>query len=891
VAAEKWRRLRRLLGGDPARDVDDEIAFHLEMRTGEQVAAGRDPEEARARALQRFGDVEAARAQALEIDERRERHRRRALYASELRQDVAFAVRALRRQPGFAALAIVTLALGIGANSAIFSVVYGVLLKPLPYPAADELMMVRTEYSNGTSFPLSAPDFMSVHEENRAFARVAALTPQTVTLTGAGEPRDVSAVVVSKGLFELLGMRPLAGRAFSAEEHAPGAGVAVVAAGFAQRVFGGVREAMQQTLTLAGNPYTVIGVMPGSAEVVPGRPRGSARPDQAEVYLPLAYDSTYSAQTAVRRRSEFLTVLGRLRDGVTPAGALQDTRRLGAELEQRFAQTNQNITLNAQRLVETMVGDVRRPLLVLLGAVGLVLLVACANVANLILARATAREGELAVRAALGAGRARLVRQLITESIVLSGAGAVLGLLLAWWGTRALVAAQPADIPRLDEIGIDGNIVAFTAGVALITGLLFGTFPALQATGARMMQAIREGGRGALAGIRGQRIRAVLVGAELALAVMLLVGAGLLIRSFIGLTRVDTGFDAEHAITFRVSLQGPKYTEREARRHFYRELEERLRALPGVTRVGAATGLPMTGDASLLGTFNVAGMDVPPNVLPEIRVVTVTPSYFETLGTPLLMGRMLDARDHPDAPAVAVMNRASIGRWFPDGNPVGKRVVLGGNTIEVVGVVADVLQHAPGVPVEPEMYWPYAQQSVRTMRYVVRGRGEMAPLAARIRAEVHALDPQLPLQSVDPLVRVISEAVARPRLYTTLLTLFAGVALTLAVVGIFGVMSYVVTQRAREISIRMALGADGSSVIGMVVGSAMKIAAAGLLIGFAGAWAFGRVLQNQLFGVRLLDPPTLVAVLVLLGGSAAVASFLPARRAARLDPGTALREV
>jgi predicted permease len=565
-------------------------------------------------------------------------------------------------------------------------------------------------------------------------------------------------------------------------------------------------------------------------------------------------------------------------------------RRLGKELQARFPQTNENITLRAEPLVETLVGDVRRPLLVLLGAVGLVLLVACANVANLMLARATAREGELAVRAALGAGRGRLVRQLVTEAIVLSGAGAVVGLLFAWWGTRALVAARPADIPRLDEIGIDANVVVFTVVVALATGVLFGTFPALQATGGRMMQAIREGGRGALSGIRGQRIRAVLVSAELALAVMLLVGAGLLIRSFIELTRVDTGFNAENAITFRVSLQGPGYMQREARRQFYAELEARLRALSGVTHVGAATGLPMTGGASLLGRFNVEGMDVPPNVLPEIRVVTVTPSYFETLGTPLLMGRMLAARDGPDAPLVAVMNRASIGRWFPDGNPIGKRVVLGGAAIEVVGVVADVLQKAPGAPIEPEMYWPYAQQSLRTMRYVVRGRGDMTPIAARIVSEVHALDPQLPIQSVDPLETVIADALARPRLYTTLLTLFAGVAMILAVVGIFGVMSYVVTQRAREISVRMALGADRTNVVGMVVGSALKLAAAGLLVGFAGAWAFGRVLQNQLFGVRLFDPPTLIGVLVLLSGSAAMASFLPARRAARLDPGMALRE-
>jgi putative ABC transport system permease protein len=874
------RRFWHLFGADPVRDVDDEIAFHLEMRIRERIAAGEDAEQARAAVLERFGSVAEAREECVTIDERMVRRMRRADYMSELRTDIAYALRSMRRQPGFALLAVLTLALGIGANSAIFSVVHGVLLQALPWRAADELMYVETEYSNATRFPLSAPDYVSVLDENRVFADVGALTQQIATMTGRGDAREVEATLVSRNLFAVLGMSPIAGRVFVPAEHVDGADdVAVLTESFARTMFGGVDQSLQQTITLQGRPFTIVGVMPSGTEA----------PEQAELYLPLAYDSSFSSATAFARRSEYLSVIARLRPGMTPARAEQDMKRLGAELEQRFPNSNDNITLSAKPFAEEMLGEVRRPLFALLGAVGLVLLVACANVANLLLARATAREGEFAVRAALGAGRGRLIRQLLTESTVLAGAGAVIGLLLAWWGTRALIAAQPAGMPRIDEIGIDRTVLLFTAAVALLTGLLFGTLPALQVTGGRMMQALRESGRGALSGIRGQHIRATLVIAELALAVVLLAGAGLLIRSFLHLTRVETGFDTTNAVAFRVALQGAKYDSAATRRQFFAQLEERLRAIPGVTDVGAATGLPMTGIAGLFGPFQVEGMDVPPNVLPEIRLITVTPEYFRALGTPLLKGRWLDSRDHAEAPRVALFNRAAIARWFPDGDPVGERVLLGNTPVEVVGVVGDVLQRSPDVPVEPEMYVPYQQRTGRMLRYVVRAEAGIGGVSAQIRREVKQLDADLALENIDPLQRVFNDAVARPRLYTTLLTLFAGVALTLAVIGIFGVMSYVVAQRAREISIRMALGADAKTVVAMVVAAAMKVATAGLILGLVAAFYFVRVLRSQLFGVDLLDPITIVSVVGVLAASAAVASFLPARRAARLQPGSALR--
>jgi predicted permease len=473
---------------------------------------------------------------------------------------------------------------------------------------------------------------------------------------------------------------------------------------------------------------------------------------------------------------------------------------------------------------------------------------------------------------------------------VLAVAGAALGLLLAWLATRSLIAAQPADIPRLEHISMSSTVVSFTAIIALLTGILFGTLPALQVTGAGMTQSLKESGRGAQSGVRGARVRGALVVSELALAIVLLFGAGLLIRSFLQMTRVDTGFRTENALTFRVSLQGTTYNEPARREQFFARLEERLLALPGVTAVGAATGLPMTGQGSILGPFSVEGQEVPANVLPEIRLQTVTPGYFETLGAPLLMGRALDVRDRSDAPLVALFNRAAIARWFPDGNPVGQRVLLGGTPFQVVGIVADVMQRAPGRPIEPEMYIPHAQDQTRTLRYVVRGTGDMAAVAARIPREVHALDGDIPVETVNALSSLFTDAVARPRLYTTLLTLFAAIALALAVIGIFGVVSYLVAQRSREISIRMALGANARNVVGMIVGGAMKIAGAGLLVGLGAALVGARVLQSQLFGVRVVDPTTLVAAVALLGAAAAVASLIPALRAARSDPGAVLRD-
>jgi predicted permease len=535
-----------------------------------------------------------------------------------------------------------------------------------------------------------------------------------------------------------------------------------------------------------------------------------------------------------------------------------------------------------------IVGDVQRPLLVLLGAVGFVLLVACANVANLLLARGSARQGELAVRAALGAGRPRLVRQLITEALVLGLAGGGLGLLLAAAGMRALIAARPADLPRLDEIGLDGTVVLFAIAASLLTGLVFGMVPAWQATNDHLLRGLQDGGRSGAGGRRTHRLRSTLVVVEMALAVILLTGSGLLIRSFIELTRVNPGFQADGAIAMRVTLQGQLYQNGDQVRNRVGEIEDRLRSLPGVVAVGAGSILPL-GGLGALNDFAVQGAPPPPpDVNAEIAVASATPDYFRAIGTPLQRGRLFTNLDHAKAPPVALLNEAAVRRWFANDDPIGKTVLSGGPRT-VVGVVGDVLQRNPGEPAAPQMFLPYAQRTNRTVRFVIRTEGDALALAAAVREQIRSVDPNLPLADVVPLQEMVSRSIARPRFYTSLLTLFAAVALALSATGIFGVMSYTVAQQSKEIGIRMALGARAADVLRGVVGRALVLAAIGVACGLVISLALGRVIRNQLFGVEVFDPLTMIGVIAVLIGSAALASLLPARRAAAVDPLAAFR--
>jgi putative ABC transport system permease protein len=878
----RWARFRRLFGPDPSGDVDAELAFHLEMRIRELIEQGEPPERARQLALQRFGDYDQSRKECLAIDERRKRRMTRTEYLTELRQDVGYALRMLRRTPGFAFVAILTLALGIGANSAIFSVVYGVLLESLPYRSADRLYQPRMLYPDGTAYTsLSAADFMSVREGNRVFEQVEAYATGVFTLLGAGEPQEIRGARVSDGLVDLLGLRLTLGRRFAAEEHRPGqSNVAVLDHGFWQRVFGADPGVLGRKVTIGGVPYTIVGVLAPGVRL----------PDVADMYVPLEYDDTFSASTAKQRRSEYLDVIARARPGVSAAQVEDDLKRLGAELQAAFPASNGTLTFTSTSLRSMIVGDVQKPLLMLLGAVALVLLVACANVANLLLARASARQSELAVRIAMGAGRGRLLRQLLTESLVLGLAGGAAGLLIAYWATRALVNAQPADIPRLEHVGLNGTVLLFTLAISLVTGVVFGLLPALQATGARLSRSLSEGGRSGASGKGAHRVRATLVVAEMALSVVLLMGAGLLIRSFVQMTRVASGFSPDHAMTFRITLQGDEYARAQQIRDRVAAFESRLRALPGVSAVGLTTVLPLSGLGSVVDFLVVGAPPPPPDVNAEIGRASVTPEYFAAIGAPLRRGRGFTAQDDSRGPAVAIVNESAVRRWFRDRDPIGQQVEMSGVRREVIGVVGDVRQRQPGQPVAAQLFTPYAQVTTRSVLFVVRSAEDPIPLAPSVRAAIRTLDPNLAVTDFRPLTQLVASSVARPRFYTSLLALFAGVALALAATGIFGVMSYAVAQRGREISIRMALGSRADQVLKMIVGRAVALAGAGALIGIVAAVALGRVIQSQLFGVGILDPITLATVVCLLIGSAAAASFLPARRAAATDPATVLRE-
>jgi len=877
----------------PAREAEivDELSDHLDDRCRELVAGGKPEDEAVRLTLAEFrsGNLLARYMAPLRQSNARPSPPPGAAtehLLTDFWQDLRYAARTFSRQPGFAAAAVLTLALGIGANSAIFSVVHGVLLESLPFKDANRLYRLRMVYPDGKAYTtLSAPDFMSVREQTRVFDQVEAYTSGVVTMLGGGDPREVRVASISGGLFDMLGMPVVFGRGFLGEENSPGRNrVAILDYGFWQRAFGGDSGAIGRAISVGGLSYSIVGVL-GQGVRLPADVPGARLPSEADVYLPIEYGEAYSA-TAAQRNSRFLGVLARARDGVRSSRIDEDLRRIALDVQSTSPQGTEGLSMNAVSARELIVGDVRKPLLVLLGAVGFILLIACANVASLMLARASARHEELTVRAALGAGRSRLLRQLLTEAVAVGLIGGAIGLALAYTGTQALVAAQPADIPRLEEIRLDRTVLLFTFAIALLASLAFGAWPALQATGPRA-GGLRASGRIGGADRRTQRARAGLVVAEIALAVVLLIGAGLLLRSLVALTRVAPGFVAMDAMAFRVALFGRGYDLQMVRARVH-ELEAALRTVPGVTAAAATTLLPMSGPGPRL-TFSVEGAPPPPaDVNPEIGVVSVTPDYFRTIGARLVLGRDFTDRDHDQAPAVAVINEAAVRRWFPDGNPIGKRVRMSG-VREVVGVVADVLQGDPKGQTAPQLFLPNSQRPVRSVWIVFRTANTPVALAPSVRGVLQRLDANIAMSALVQLEQLHAGSIARPRFYTALLALFACIALVLAVTGVFGVMSHTVAERTREIGIRMALGAQPGDVLRQIVGRTLALALAGLVIGLVGAFAVGRVIQSQLFGVQLVDPPTLIVVGLILVSSASAASFLPARRAARLDPVTTLR--
>jgi putative ABC transport system permease protein len=805
---------------------------------------------------------------------------------SPLLQDLRYAVRALRKSPAFTAVALATLALGIGANTAIFSVVNAVLLKPLVFPESGRLVAFYQTLpregvmNNGVSY-LNYADFAS---RSRSFEQLGALRMHDFTLTGRGEPALVVAGTVTGNIFQLLRTKPLLGRSLTAADEAPDApAVAVLSERLWRERFGGAPAAVGQTVRLDQKVFTVVGVMPGRFRSPPDRP-------PAELWTALAQDPVFG-DLRQRRGGHYLTVVGRLRPGVALATAQAEVATLAAGLARQFPKENEGWGTRIVPLAESLVSGVRTALSVLLGAVALVFLIACVNVANLMLMRSSARSRELAVRTALGAGRGRLARQLLTESLVLGLSGGALGVALALSGMKALKAWLPADLPRVSEVGIDGRVLIFSFFASLAATLVFGVGPALAAGRANLSAALREGSAGAGESGGRRRLRGLLIAGETAFSFVLLVGAALLIRSFVRLQEVPLGFRPAGVLTAGMSLPRTQYADPQQWIGFYTALVDRLAAEPGVEAAAASLPLPLAG-AGLNFAFSIEGHAEEPGADKSANYTAATPGYFRVMGVPLVSGRTFSQRDGATAPRVCVVSAAFARRYFPGENPLGKRLVFGFPSPvarEIVGVVGDVKRDGLALPSQPEMYVPFVQEPWWAAYALVRTSGDPARLSSAMRADVKALDPSLPLEDVAPMRQFVDDSVAQPRFRTTVLGLFGAAALLLAVLGIYGVISYSVGRRTREVGIRLALGAAPSDVLRMVLFEGLGLVALGLALGLAGALLSTRYLSSLLFEVSRLDALSYagVAALLLLAGLAA--SWLPARRATRVDPVSALR--
>jgi putative ABC transport system permease protein len=797
---------------------------------------------------------------------------------STLIQDLRYGARMLRKRPGFTLVAIITLALGIGANTAIFTVIYAVLLRPLPFDEPDRVVWmwgaVRERGSRASVAPL---DFLDYRARNQSFAEFAAAIsiPISFNLTGNGEPERLSGAVVTTNYFAALGVRPMLGRSFVGEEEQAGRDrVVILSHGLWQRRFGADPAIIDRTVTLDGQSLTVVGVMPPKMRF----------PNDADLWRPMSFDA---APEMRQRRAHFLRPIGRLKADVTIEQAQAEIDAIARQLEEQYPDTNTKWTMLLVPLQERIVGDIRPTLWVLLGAVAFVLLIACSNVANLMLARATSRYKEIAIRLAMGASRWHIIRQMLTESVLLAIIGGALGVLLALWGVDVLLSFSNASIPRAAEIGLNATVLGFTLAVSFITGTLFGLVPALGSSRPDLHDTLKEGSRSVSGGAR-HRLRSLLVIAESALAVVLLIGAGLLIKSFVKLQEVSPGFDAEHVLTMRLDLPRGKTPAQVA--DFYDQLQQRVAGLAGVEAVGMVSELPLTGQPND-APFAIEGRaPEAPDQRPNADFRRVNHDYFRALRIPLLKGRQFTEQEARQSAGVVIISERLAAQYFPDDEPLGKYLLTDfgqHNRFEIVGVVDDVRHRGLATDTYPAMYLPTL--SLPWTNLVIRTAGEPAGLAAAVRKEVGALDSQQPVAAVKPMAQWLSESVAQPRFRTLLLGVFAGIALLLSVLGIYGVMSYVVAQRTREVGIRMALGAGRFDVLRLVIGQGMRLALTGVALGLAAAYGLTRLLASLLFNVSATDPTTFIAIALLLAGVASLACYVPARRATKVDPMVALR--
>ncbi len=887
MAPPSGRRLFRFpwrTAAQVAADVDEELKFHLDKVAQELAEEGWSPEAARAEARRQFGDLEGTRKYCCALDVRKEREMKWMESLSELRQDLRYAFRQLAKSPGFTLIVVLTLALGVGVTTSIFSVVNGVLLQPLPFPEPDRLVRVYPLSEQGEPSAFSVLNFLDWRRQSRTVAAASLLDTGSVNLTGTGgEPERLVGAWVSPELFSVLRAPLLTGRSFAPDEDKPKAPkVVILSEELWKRRFGADRGLVGRTLSLNGEPYTVIGIA--------GRNRWPANVD---LWLPFPLNE--QTLDPRNRGAIYLSAVARLARGASLTSARAEAQTIAARLAAQFPEKNTGFRMDVSGMQELMTGDVRTPLIILMGAVLFVLLIACVNVANLLLVRAAGRESEVAVRTALGAGRGRIVRQLLTESVVLALLGGAAGAVLALWATRALVALAPEGTPRLQEVGVDSPVLLFTLIVSLVTGVLFGLAPAIRASRPDLSSVLKEGTRGTR-GRPAVHARSLLVVLETALAVMLLAGAGLLLRSFGELVHVDPGFDPENALTFNLAPPSPKYEEDPQLRSLANGLMERLERLPGVVAVGAASfGQPLD-DNDFVISFNVKGRPEPPaGQEPAMRVALATPGYFKALGLPLIRGRFFTEADREGAARVALLTEAAARKYFPNEDPIGKTVLLGwrSNGVqrggEVVGIIGDFKQSTLDREADPQLFLPYDQAPLDILTVVIRSTADLDTVAAAARTQVHEVDPDLPIYELKTLEDLVSASVAQPRFYMLLLGGFAAVALAMAAIGIYGVIAYAVSQRRQEIGVRIALGATRDRVVRMVLRQGLVLALSGAGAGLLGSFLATRGLRSLLYEVSATDPMTYGVVTLVLVLVAAFASYLPARRAAQTDPQLALR--
>ena len=879
----------------PVREAEiaEELSQHLEQEYERALNSGASDDEARRQVLEQLNAADLLGRELKKVEHRTSGRstslgsQKNINFFADLLQDLRYGLRMLARNPAFTAIAIIALALGIGANSAIFSVVDAVLLQPLPFKNPHQLVML-WENATHLGFPRDTPspaNFLDWQKQATSFTGMAAMSERSFNLTGVGEPERLEGRRVSANLFELLGVSARLGRTFVPEDDKPGTHVVLLSHSLWQQRFGSDPAVIGRALTLDGESYTVVGVMPPLVQL-PGFDNRNDR-----LWVPIAFP----AEEAAQRGNHFLEVIARLKPGATLKQAQVEMDTIAARLEKQYPTYNARRGAVVVPLHEQLVGEIRPALLILFGAVGFVLLIACTNVANLLLARAAVRQKEIALRLALGASRGRLTRQFLTESVLLALFGAGLGLLLALGGIRVLRTFIPVTISQVETITIDGTVLIFTLLTALVTGIAFGLVPAIQGSHFNLNDTLKDGARDSASGSKGNRIRGLLVIGEVAVSFVLLIGAGLLINSFLHLRNLDPGFRSDHLLTMKVNLSEVKYPDRERRAAFFDEVMRRVHELPGVHSAAVAGNVPLTYNGDSM-SISVEGIpDPPPGQQPDVIYRAIGPGYFGTMGIPIVRGRDFTDQDNGDSKDVVIISEKTAQQFWPGQDPIGKRLKPGLSTSsspwrEVIGIVKDVRQNDFVASPKRQMYFTYRQlKSIAANALVVRTNIEPMSLAVPVRNAIWSVDKDQTVADIDTMDHIVAEAVARQRFSMLLLGLFAALALLLASIGIYGVMSYSVAQRTREIGIRIALGARRADVLQMTVKQGLKLVGAGMLIGLAAAFLLTRVLASLLFGISATDPITFIGISVVLLAVAILASYVPALRATKIDPITALR--